>query len=83
MAKSSKISRIMEFFRSGDKDEVRAVALMAAKVLTARGILIPMPGPVVEPVPGTGPKKRKRRGNKGDAASGTDGAASTDAGKEK
>jgi hypothetical protein len=82
MASRSKISRIMEFFRSGDKDEVRAVAIMAAEVLGQRGILVQSVGQVTA---ASGPvvKTRKRKSDTAPAASVRDGADSTDAGKEQ
>lgn len=72
--RSSKIGRLMTFFREGDKDEVRAVALMAAEVLAARGILVPAvpsgpAGPVVVK------KQRKPRVARAAAAAGTTGAS--------
>lgn len=59
--KGGRIARVMDFFRAGDKDEVRAVALMAAEVLAQRGILVGQPAATPAPAPTRTRKTRKLR----------------------
>ena len=56
--RGSKVSRVLDYFRTADKDEVRVVATLAAEVLQSRGIFTPQ-----VPV-GTAAVKRAKRSRK-------------------
>lgn len=70
--KKSVITRVLDFFREGDADQVRVTAILAAEILGKRGILVPAVSP---PVKGGAsvPKKRRTRPNGTEAAPATEG----------